>query len=72
MYFDDVKTIEDLKKAYKKWAFALHPNHGGTNEKFVKMAEEYKQKSYSFTYSQKEQEKREEQQAEMPKFSKRL
>lgn len=37
MYFDDVKTIEDLKKAYKKWAFALHPDHGGTNEKFVKM-----------------------------------
>ena len=57
MYFDNVTTIEDLKKAYKKWAFTLHPDRGGTNEEFVKMAEEYKQKSYSFTYSKKEQEK---------------
>ncbi len=31
-YFENVKTIEELKKAYFKAAEESHPNHGGNVE----------------------------------------
>jgi len=40
-YFDNVNTIEELKKEYKKLAFKLHPDRGGNEEAFKQMANEY-------------------------------
>lgn len=35
-------SLDALKKMYKKLAFELHPDHGGSNEAFKKMQNEYK------------------------------
>ena len=40
-YFEGISKLDELRKAYKKWAMELHPDHGGTNEEFRAMAEEY-------------------------------
>lgn len=40
-YFDGITKLDELRKAYKKWAMELHPDHGGTNEEFRSMADEY-------------------------------
>ena len=40
-YFVNINTIEELKKAYKELAKKLHPDLGGTKEKFQEMNNEY-------------------------------
>lgn len=40
-YFKDIKTIEELKKEYKRLARELHPDLGGSTEEFQKMFAEY-------------------------------
>lgn len=32
MFFDNVTTVEELKKEYKKLVFKHHPDIGGDNE----------------------------------------
>lgn len=40
-FFNNVETVEQLKKEYKKWALKLHPDCGGKQEDFIRMVEEY-------------------------------
>lgn len=42
-YFKNVKTLEELKKEYKKQVKNLHPDNGGDAEEFKKMQADYKQ-----------------------------
>lgn len=41
MYFKDCTSIEELKKAYRKVCFKLHPDMGGNEDDFKKMNNEY-------------------------------
>lgn len=41
MYFSEIKTMEELRKNYKNLVFTLHPDKGGNEEEFKKMAQEY-------------------------------
>ena len=40
-YFNDCKTIEAVKTAFKEWAKKLHPDCGGDAELFKEMMQEY-------------------------------
>lgn len=40
-YFETIQTLEDLKKAYRKLIFKLHPDKGGSEEEFKTMKSEY-------------------------------
>ena len=40
-YFIGVETLEELKKKYKELAKQLHPDLGGSKEKFQEMNNEY-------------------------------
>lgn len=40
-YFNDCKTLEEVKQTYKRLAKALHPDAGGDAEEFKVMAAEY-------------------------------
>lgn len=42
-YFENCKTAEDVKKTFHKWAAALHPDNGGSEEDFKAMMTEYTQ-----------------------------
>lgn len=41
MYFDDCKTMDELKSKYKDLAKKMHPDIGGDKDKFQRMLEEY-------------------------------
>ena len=40
-YFTNISSFMDLKKTYKKLCFELHPDLGGSKEKFQEMVNEY-------------------------------
>ena len=40
-FFNNVETLEDLKKEYRKLIFKLHPDKGGSEEDFKAMKNEY-------------------------------
>lgn len=40
-YFNNCKTAEDLKSAYRKAAVKLHPDNGGNEEEFKSMQAEF-------------------------------
>lgn len=40
-YFENITTIEELKKKFKQLAMELHPDHGGSAEEFKSMYSEY-------------------------------
>lgn len=42
-YFSNVKTLEELKKEYKKMVYQLHPDKGGDAAEFKKMQVEYEE-----------------------------
>ena len=40
-YLNNIKTLEDLKKAYRGWAMKLHPDLGGIDEEMKILNAEY-------------------------------
>ena len=40
-YFTKVRTLDELKKAYKNLCFVLHPDYGGDKYAFSEMKQEY-------------------------------
>ena len=41
-YFNNCKSIEDVKKTFKDLAKKLHPDNGGSDQEFKNMMQEYK------------------------------
>ena len=42
-YLNEIRTLEELKKNYHKWAIRLHPDNGGSLEEMKVLNEEYAQ-----------------------------
>lgn len=40
-YFNNIQTLEELKKEYHKWAARLHPDAGGSDEAMKALNSEY-------------------------------
>lgn len=40
-YLNNIRTLEELKKEYRKWAMKLHPDHGGSNAEMKVLNSEY-------------------------------
>ena len=40
MYFENLKSLEEIKKEFKRLAKELHPDNGGSEEEFKKMQED--------------------------------
>jgi DnaJ-class molecular chaperone len=40
-YFNNIKDLQELKKAFIKWCKKLHPDNGGDSEAFKEMQNEY-------------------------------
>ena len=40
-FFEKITDMKELKKAYKQWAFKLHPDMGGSEAEFKAMSAEY-------------------------------
>lgn len=60
MYFSQIKTLDQLKKAYREWALKLHPDRGGNEDEFKAMQAEYeRRRDFIFskgTWTEKQQE----------------
>ena len=41
IYFENVNTVEELRKQYKTLAFKYHPDKGGTTEQMQQIHAEY-------------------------------
>jgi hypothetical protein len=39
----DGSTVEDVRRAFRRLAFELHPDRGGSHERFVELADAYRQ-----------------------------
>lgn len=55
-YFDGIKTLAELKKAFRKYALKFHPDCGGDKKEFIAMNNEYVKifdKIKNFEFSQK-------------------
>lgn len=42
MFFEDCRTQEDIKKAYRRECIRLHPDNGGSEELFKQMQQDFK------------------------------
>ncbi|OYT16888.1 MAG: hypothetical protein B7C24_05470 [Bacteroidetes bacterium 4572_77] len=42
MYLNSISTEKQLQKEYRKKAFTLHPDRGGSEKEFIQLAREYK------------------------------
>lgn len=43
-YFYSCKTVEEIKKVFRKLSRDLHPDQGGDHDKFIELQSEYEQK----------------------------
>lgn len=54
--FDDCTTIEEIERRRKSLIAELHPDAGGSHERFLRMSQEYERAKIRLTSPQAEQE----------------